>query len=548
MRHTSAPLFPVPKPRGQDTLRGVSGGPLRQRPLERAVILLARAVLVGLWLVRWPMRSRFPYEWDSASHILGAGHFDVYRHHPHPPGYPLYILSLKIARLFTPDLNAAAVALAFVLTGAAAVITYRFARSRYGDGPALVASTLLLFAPSVGLYNAVTSTYPLDLLGSALIGALAARLWDGDERVGPWIAFAIAVFAGFRQSGALMMTPLVIVALARANGTDAVRWGKCAAIGATTTASWYLPTAFMHGGIVPYQQFCNRTVRGYFEQVSVLYGAPQSAHAAMLFNLERWAALTFGIAVLVRATLWLFGRLPSLRPAAPFYILWIAPNVLYVTLLQCIKPGYLLLSVPPVMMLAVAGTASSFEAMAARLRLSVATVASALACVTGVLSTGVACHHFGSLALRRASLASVWEGDAETEAIQSRIDPDEHGAVDTMVIYFSWPWYGPTPQSIMLRYPAAPVAILSSSGGMETHRNGDVVEETVERKPIPGDVHRILWICDSGEHMRLDVLESLPGTRQVYGGRLTTAFLTDIGDAPIDAIVRYRDVPFHFVR
>jgi hypothetical protein len=100
------------------------------------------------------------------------------------------------------------------------------------------------------------------------------------------------------------MAPLVALSLVRANGADLRQWGKCLAVGAVTTASWYLPTAAMHGGVFPYQRFCNRTIRGYFEQMSVLYGAPASMHATMLGNVVRWTAATFGVAIAVVATAW----------------------------------------------------------------------------------------------------------------------------------------------------------------------------------------------------------------------------------------------------
>jgi hypothetical protein len=153
--------------------RGPAGG------AERVAVLGAAAVLLVTWLFRWSARSRFPYEWDSAGYVLGAGAFDVYRHHPHPPGYPLYILSLKTARLFTQDLNTAQVVLAFAFTGAAALVTYLFARSHRDQGAAILASVLVLFAPPVALYDVIASTYPVDLLDSALVGWLAARPWGG---------------------------------------------------------------------------------------------------------------------------------------------------------------------------------------------------------------------------------------------------------------------------------------------------------------------------------------------------------------------------------
>jgi hypothetical protein len=528
----------------------------RRETAERVATYVAAAALFMAWALRWPKRSRYPYEWDSASYILGAEHFDVFRHHPHPPGYPLYILILKAARIFTTDLNTAQVVLAFVFTAAAAVITFRFARSFHGRAAAILASVLVLFAPPVALYDSVANNYPFDLLDSALVGWMAARVWEGESDLGPWVSLALGLFAGFRESGALMMVPLVALALARSNRVDLVRWGKCLAVFVATTASWYLPTAAMHGGVVRFQRFCDETLRGYCEKTSVLCGAPASMHETMLGNVARWALLTFAVATLTTATSWALarllrkpeskGRFP--RPGLAFYAAWILPNAAYVTLFQCNKPGYIILSVPPVMILLAAAVGPSFVALGDRLRVSGTTVAAAAACFSGLLSTAVTCHSFRSFAFRRATLASALQADEETRAIDSVIGTQGGTAAGTMVIYFSWPWYGPTPQSMMLRHPESDIAVVLPSGVMETHRNGQVFETATDEKPVPADIQRILWIWESEQPTRLSLPPSLSGARHVFSGPLITGLATDVDEAPIDARVGYGDGILHLLR
>ncbi|PYL83812.1 MAG: hypothetical protein DMF17_12420, partial [Verrucomicrobia bacterium] len=42
--------------------------------------------------------ARTPWDWDELLFMLSLDHFDVARHRPHPPGFPLYVLSAKIIR------------------------------------------------------------------------------------------------------------------------------------------------------------------------------------------------------------------------------------------------------------------------------------------------------------------------------------------------------------------------------------------------------------------------------------------------------------------
>src|SRR5216110_3288351 len=45
--------------------------------------------------------ARTLWDWDEALFCLGMRAYDVTNHHPHPPGFPVYIAAAKIARLFT---------------------------------------------------------------------------------------------------------------------------------------------------------------------------------------------------------------------------------------------------------------------------------------------------------------------------------------------------------------------------------------------------------------------------------------------------------------
>jgi hypothetical protein len=277
----------------------------------------------------------------------------------------------------------------------------------------------------------------------------------------------------------------------------------------------------------------------------------------MLGNVARWTAATFGVAIAVVAAAWVAAccarrghpsSARTLRPGLAFYVSWIVPNVVYVTLFQCIKPGYLLLSVPPVMILLACAATESCEAVAGRLGATSTALAAVVACLAGLLSTAVTRHHFRSFAFRRASLASVAEADSESRAILSLVEAGGRADAETMMIYFSWPWYGPTPQSLMLRHPRSAIAIWLPSGVIEEHRKGEVREDVGEGKPVPNEVRRIVWICESALQEHLSLSASFPESRLAYSGPLTAAFVTEVGDSPIDARVRYEDRALHLVR
>src|SRR5881227_40720 len=44
-------------------------------------------------------RGHSMWDWDEALFCLGVRDYDVIRHQPHPPGYPLFIAAAKLVRL-----------------------------------------------------------------------------------------------------------------------------------------------------------------------------------------------------------------------------------------------------------------------------------------------------------------------------------------------------------------------------------------------------------------------------------------------------------------
>jgi len=65
--------------------------------LQRRLVGLT-AVVVALTRV-WA-RSRSLWDWDEALFSIAVGNYDVVLHHPHPPGFPLYIALAKFIRFF----------------------------------------------------------------------------------------------------------------------------------------------------------------------------------------------------------------------------------------------------------------------------------------------------------------------------------------------------------------------------------------------------------------------------------------------------------------
>ena len=155
---------------------------------------------------------------DSINFALGLRQFDVSRHQPHPPGYPLFILTGKVFHAVVPS-EAMALALIGVIAGALGVmaIGLLFRRLDPEDGSLawpLAATGVAMTAP---LYW-FTAVRPLSDV-SGLAAALAVQAMTLGAASGRSLAvasFAAGVGAGFRSQVAWLTVPLLI---ARGLGT-----------------------------------------------------------------------------------------------------------------------------------------------------------------------------------------------------------------------------------------------------------------------------------------------------------------------------------------
>jgi hypothetical protein len=316
-------------------------------------------LLAALWLILALPRldTRYSYNWDSSQFERGVERFDIARHQPHPPGYPLWILALKGLTPLAGRANAAQVALALLCTIAALGFFRALAREALGEGAGLAATVLLAFSPLVCLHAIAPLTYAVDLFASCSLGWMAARLWRGRTRWAP-LAFALAaVTAGFRQSGVTLLLPLLGAALWRSRRAHPVYAAGGVLAGAAFWLAWYVPAALLSGGFGALAALDRKQMMSSIRATSVFFGAPPAVHAHMVADV----CLYFGLALAGLAppllTAWL-GRLRPGLPQAPwdssaglFFALWLGPNLAVVSLLHCGQPGYILLSLPPLVLL-----------------------------------------------------------------------------------------------------------------------------------------------------------------------------------------------------
>jgi len=171
-----------------------------------------RLILIGATLVAGASRivamARTPWDWDELLFMLALNRYDVASHHPHPPGFPLFILAAKVIRkLGLGNFHAlqALNTIAAILIVPAMFALCRALGMRFWTS--LSAGMILAFFPNVWFFGGSAFS---DVPSMVLVIVAVALLLRGHLLTG---AAVLAVAAGFRpQNLVIGLAPLAIAA------------------------------------------------------------------------------------------------------------------------------------------------------------------------------------------------------------------------------------------------------------------------------------------------------------------------------------------------
>jgi len=163
---------------------------------QRLTVIVTTALVA---VTRWLALSRTLWDWDEAQFILALRHFDIAAHHPHPPGFPLFIAAGKAMQLIGFDEFHALQALSFIAAVLIVPVMTYFALAIGAEfTTSLLASLILAFFPNVWFYGGTALS---DVPSMTLIVLAIALLYRGRELGG---GLFLGIAAGVRPQNLLM--------------------------------------------------------------------------------------------------------------------------------------------------------------------------------------------------------------------------------------------------------------------------------------------------------------------------------------------------------
>lgn len=301
---------------------------------------------------------------DSINFALGVRQFDVARHQPHPPGYPLFMFVAKGMNALTRD-EARAIATLGILAGALGAFVFlaffRQLEQRGSRQPWPLSATLLVVtSPLYGF----TAARPLsDVVGLvAAVGVQAGTLAAANHRMLAAAALFAGLAAGLRSQVVWLTVPLLAWAIVRHRVDRGRLIAICAAAYAAGALVWAVPLVILTGGPAAYWRVLFSQGAEDLTGVQMLWTSPSSrVLASALYHafIAPWALRTVAVIVLVFAAAGLVrlyrhdaGALATLAVAfAPYLVLDLLFQETFTT-------RYALPLVIPIAFLAVHGVAA----------------------------------------------------------------------------------------------------------------------------------------------------------------------------------------------
>lgn len=178
--------------------------PTQRRLFRIAALLVAATRLFAM--------ASSPWDWDEVQFMAGVREFDVTRHHPHPAGFPIYILLANVVQLSgTSDFRSLQV-VSFLAACSLFPLAFLLARElRLEVRTSFLAALLFVFLPNVWYYGGTVFS---DITGTALNLAAIVMLLRGcrDGRAFLLGCALVGCALSVRPHGGFILLPPLLVA------------------------------------------------------------------------------------------------------------------------------------------------------------------------------------------------------------------------------------------------------------------------------------------------------------------------------------------------
>ncbi len=303
---------------------------------------------------RYPQAPGQLFTFDDVNLAYSVGHFDIRISQPQPPGYPLFVLQMRILHwLRFRRVESILLFLALAGSIAALLLLAMFGRRLYeasgGFGLAGFFAACLLALHPVFWHAGITSALRVQLAAiSVAIAWSCWRAWRGERE---WVlrsAIVLGLCAGIRPEIGPVLLPLWAMSAWRAKA--GVRdYARGLAAMAAAVLIWLLPAMIASGGPVSYIQANLNYIADQGSVSSGVFGAAAEKWQTTFWRLMVWTCCGFLSWPLAAVLAWKRREGWSAdRNRLAFLGWWLLPPAIFALTVHLEDPGQLLALAPPV--------------------------------------------------------------------------------------------------------------------------------------------------------------------------------------------------------
>lgn len=303
-------------------------------------------IFFGLLVIatRLPLAPGQLFSFDDVNLAYSVGNYDIRISQPHPPGYPLFVLEMRVLSWLRFK-RAESILLVLSLAGSilALLLAVWCGNRIFGGDSGFWAAVVLLPAPAFW-YAGLTSALRVQLAVVSLAVAMCCwRAWTGEAAWVRQSAIALAIGAGIRPEIGAVLFPLWAASALRAP-VDWPERRRALLWMAGTVSLWLLPAMFASGGPI---NFIRANLDYISDQASLssgLFGASDNAWLRTFYQTLVWVFCgVVGLALpMVLAWRWRDGWGIGWSRLA-FLALWIGPPFAFALSVHVADPGQTLM-------------------------------------------------------------------------------------------------------------------------------------------------------------------------------------------------------------
>jgi len=186
--------------------------PVQWRRVTARQKRIVLALSIAIALTRFAVVARSFFDWDEALFVSAVREYDVTLHHPHPPGFPIFIGAAKV--LHALGIEEFRALQAVVILGACFLFPALFAFARelgFDFATSVLGAAIFCFLPNVWLYGGTAFS---DVPATTLVFAACALLLRGrsDPRAYVLGAVVLGISAGVRTTNLMIGAIPAVVA------------------------------------------------------------------------------------------------------------------------------------------------------------------------------------------------------------------------------------------------------------------------------------------------------------------------------------------------